>query len=389
MYIKYVLIENIRNHIRTEIVLEPNLNVFFGPNGSGKTSILEAISISTFSKSFVTNYDHQIVRHNENYYSIEIGAETDSQIPFTIRVIYQLSKGKEIRDSSGELLSSQNLIGRIPIVVLSPDMKQIIFGPPSERREFVDKIISQTDQYFLQKLINYKRILKQRNKLLFELSTGDRTQYELLEVWNQKLIETAAFIIHKRCIFSKIFAPMLTQSYESVSKGIESIGFAYAPFGFSNEEISELYQNDFPTNIILSVLQYQLQKFREKEIERGTTLFGPHKDDFQIFLNNAISSEVASQGQSKSILVALKYAEIEYLQKHKGTNPVVLFDDIFSELDLDRTERVLSLMNELKIQLMITTTDLSPISSVISKFETYGIFKVDSGKVEKLSLIHS
>ncbi len=384
MFIKHISLENIRNHISSKIHLEPNINILFGPNGSGKTSVLEAISIATFSRSFATKFDQNIVRNGEKHYAIEILAVSDKEVPFTIHVIYQLNKGKEIRDSSGQIISSQELIGTIPIVVLSPDMKDIVFGSPSSRRDFVDKVLSQTENQYLKKLIEYKRIVKQRNKLLWEIMNGNRNEIALLPIWNHKLIENASFIIKKRMIFTKEFSPLFAKSFDIVTNGKEQIEFNYSPFistGLTNlETLPRLEEKDS----IISFLNEQLERVSKKEIERGTTLLGPHKDDFFIKLNNSVASDVASQGQSKSILIALKYAEINFLQKTKETNPIVLFDDIFSELDLDRVYQVLNLMSNVKVQLLVTMTGINLIKDIIPNFETYGIFKVENGCVTKM-----
>ncbi len=242
MVLNYVKLENVRNHEQSEIDLEPSLNIFFGPNGAGKTSILEAISIASFSKSFITNYDQNIVRHGENYYTVEVGGSSQNGIPFTFSVYYQIGKGKEIRDISGGTISSIELIGQIPLVVLYPDMREIIFGPPSARREFVDKIISQTDTVYLKKLIEYKRILKQRNKLLSEIANGDRKQIDVLSAWNKKFIQTASYIIQQRGLFSYTFSFIVSEAFETITEGKESLIFDYQPFDFFTPENLVVFQ---------------------------------------------------------------------------------------------------------------------------------------------------
>ncbi|ROL56608.1 DNA replication and repair protein RecF [Bacteroidetes/Chlorobi group bacterium Naka2016] len=383
MVLNYVKLENVRNHEQSEIDLEPSLNIFFGPNGAGKTSILEAISIASFSKSFITNYDQNIVRHGENYYTVEVGGSSQNGIPFTFSVYYQIGKGKEIRDISGGTISSIELIGQIPLVVLYPDMREIIFGPPSARREFVDKIISQTDTVYLKKLIEYKRILKQRNKLLSEIANGDRKQIDVLSAWNKKFIQTASYIIQQRGLFSYTFSFIVSEAFETITEGKESLIFDYQPFDFFDFFTPEnlvVFRRYWYLDQILSILEQLLIKYAKKEIERGITLFGPHKDDFQLLFNGNNAREVASQGQSKSILIALKNAEVKYLQNKKNTAPIVLFDDIFSELDINRINQVLDLMKNLKVQLLLTTTEIDKIKNIISNFENYGVYKVESGK---------
>lgn len=386
MRLKHIVLENFRNHERTEIAFEPNLNIFFGPNGSGKTSILEAISITSFSKSFITNFDQQIVKHSKDYYAIEVEAESETKVPFKVYVQYQINKGKEIRDTSGQLLSSTELIGRIPIVILYPDMREIIFGPPSARREFVDKILSQTDQSYLKKLIEYRRIVKQRNKLLSEIASGDRSQIDVLFAWNSKFLHTAVDIVRARGLFAQTFSSLIQEPFEQITSGKEEISFAYEPFEFS-EIIDPASDANFSRNWDPKEIEFALnelrKKYSRKEVERGTTLFGPHKDDFGIFLNSVLARLVASQGQSKSILIALKNAEVAYLQNKLGTTPVVLFDDVFSELDFERVSKVLHILNNLKVQLFLTLTEIDKIKNIIPNFETYGIYKVENGVVEK------
>ncbi len=387
MHINQIFFENIRNHRQTKISFEPSLNIFFGPNGSGKTSILEAISIGTFSKSFVTKFDQNIVRNSTDYYALEISVERENHTPATIYVNYTIGKPKVIREENGQALTSQSLIGRFPTVILAPDMRGIIFGSPSFRREFVDRIIAQTDKVYLNKLYEFRRILKQRNKLLLEISKGNYVGFDLLHIWTQKLIETSVFIIKTRGNFVIKFAPIFEKCFTELTNSNEFASFFYSPFN-NNEINAELLQANYSDEIINLHLRSEFEKNAKRELERGQTLFGPHRDDFTILLNNSTASCVASQGQSKSILVALKYAEINYLKNSKQTKPVVLLDDIFSELDLNRVNQVLNILNNLNLQLFITLTEIDLIKPILINFETYSLFKVENGIVSKLDLFH-
>lgn len=387
MQINQIFFENIRNHKQTKLFFEPNLNLFFGPNGSGKTSILEAISIGTFSKSFVTKFDQSIVRNSTDYYALEIAIETESHTSAIIYINYTLGRPKVIREENGQFITAQNLIGRFPTVILAPDMRGIVYGVPSFRREFVDRIISQTDKFYLNKLYELRRILKQRNKLLLEISKGSSSGFDLLHIWTQHLIETSVFIIKSRGDFIVKFAPLFSECFSELTNCNEVANLLYSPFN-SNDINNELLQNNYPNEQIYLLLKSEFEKYEKKELERGITLFGPHRDDFTILLNNNLASSVASQGQSKSILVALKYAEINYLKNSKEAKPVVLLDDIFSELDLSRVNQVLNILNNLDLQLFITLTEIDQIKPILLNFETCGLFRVENGVVSKLDLFH-
>jgi recF protein len=352
MYLLRLNFENIRNHNITELFPSKNINVIFGRNGSGKTSILEAISIGAFSKSFVTSFDQNIVQNGKDYYLVEIEARSENGLPIGLQVLYQLNRKKEIKTTAGENLSVQELIGKVPVVVLSPEMREIIFGAPSMRREFVDRIISQTDANYLKSLLLHRRILKQRNKLLNEFQLGITNDTDLLKIWTLKFIEISAEVVSRRLRFFEHFPLFFERSYQILSNNQESINITYQPFEFPSN-LASLSHSD-----ILEILKSQADKYFDKEIQRGITLFGPQKDDFLILLNNQLARNVASQGQSKTILISLKYAEMNYLYEMQKTYPIVLFDDIFSELDNERITQVLKILSDTSVQFFLTTTEV-------------------------------
>lgn len=377
MFLVRVNFENIRNHIITQLFPSRNLNVIYGRNGSGKTSILEAISICAFSKSFISSFDQNIVRYGTNYYRVEIEGRSESGLPIGLQILFQLGKKKEIKSSSGENLTVQDLVGKVPVVVLSPEMREIIFGSPTVRREFIDRIISQTDQIYFRDLILNRRILKQRNKLLNDILLGNSKDIELLKIWTQKFIESSAEIIKQRILFFKDFPSLFINNYQVLVQRKEAVNLTYQPFEFPQE-----FEN-FTEEEISRILNLQAESFFEKELSRGITLFGPQKDDFIISLNNQQAKNIASQGQSKTILIALKYAEIQYIFKTKNTTPIVLFDDIFSELDKERVEQVLKVLSNNQIQFFITTTEIEGIKNFLQFCPDFKIFCVENGSVKE------
>jgi DNA replication and repair protein RecF len=380
MYLLRLNFENIRNHNITELFPSQNINVIFGRNGSGKTSILEAISIGAFSKSFVTSFDQNIVQNGKDYYLVEIEARSENGLPIGLQVLYQLNRKKEIKTTAGENLSVQELIGKVPVVVLSPEMREIIFGAPSMRREFIDRIISQTDANYLKSLLLHRRILKQRNKLLNEFQLGITNDTDLLKIWTLKFIEISAEVVSRRLRFFEHFPLFFERSYQILSNNQESINITYQPFEFPSN-LASLSHSD-----ILEILKSQADKYFDKEIQRGITLFGPQKDDFLILLNNQLARNVASQGQSKTILISLKYAEMNYLYEMRKTYPIVLFDDIFSELDNERITQVLKILSDTSVQFFLTTTEVDWLKKSLPSGSLVKSFYVESGKVSEVSL---
>ncbi|MGQ9818697.1 MAG: DNA replication/repair protein RecF [Candidatus Kapaibacteriales bacterium] len=374
MVLKKLAFENIRNHLNT--TLEPcnSINIFLGKNGAGKTSILEAISIACVTKSFVANYDYNIVTVGQNYYTIEMNAETEEGIPILFKVNYnKLHKKKEIINSDGTLVDARDHIGKIPIVILNPPMRDLIFGPPIIRREFVDRTISQVSRSYLDDLIRFKRIHKQRNKLLQDFINSGSRDHSLFEIWTEQFVRYASKIIIKRILFFNIFLPFFEQSLFEISGGREKANLIYKPFAFPCDFVSDEGE-------INSILSNQFLKYKSFELEKGITLFGPQKDDFLITINNNPAKEMASQGQSKSLLIALKYAEMKFLSSYKSVLPLLLLDDIFSELDVERIEQVMELISKDNVQTFITLTDLSYLSYFQKRKIAYQIFYVENGK---------
>lgn len=373
MVLKKLAFENIRNHLNTTFQPSNSINIFFGKNGAGKTSILEAISIACLTKSFVTNYDYNVVTLGQNYYSIELDAETEAGIPLSVKVFYRFRKKKEIINNDGTLIDARDHIGKIPVVILNPSMRDLIFGLPNTRREFVDRTISQVSRSYLDNLIRFKRILKQRNKLLQDFINSGIKDNSLFEIWTEQFIKYAAKIILRRFVFIDSFLPLFEQSLLEISKSKEKANLIYIPFAFPNTF-------DKDENGIIDILSKQFLKFKSLELEKGTTLFGPHKDEFQITINNNCAKKMASQGQSKSLLIALKYAEMKFLKNAKSVMPLVLLDDIFSELDSERIENVMELISKENVQTFITLTDLSYLLHFQKRKVSYQIFYVEDGK---------
>ena len=376
MKIEKINIANLRNHVYSEIEFCDGLNIFYGLNGSGKTSILEAISVCAFSKSFMPVKESTIIRQNSDFYSISANARNDYGIPYHVFIRNIAGSKKEIRSSLGDNLSPKDLIGELPLIVLYPDNKSITFGSPADRRDFFDRLLSQASRIYLDELIKLKKILRQRNNLLFNAKTDYHFDKTSVDVWTEMLLKTGTELTFRRAAFIAEFKPFFHDAYSFISAAKENVDIEYCPQGISPSPIN-LKSHDG----IFEYYKEYANKVSSEEFRRGVTLFGPQKDDMNIIINNGIARDIASQGQHKSLLIAMKFSEFNFLKSIKNETPLVLLDDIFSELDRVRALKTLDLLNKNFAQTFITLTDIDAILQVLPSDVNTKIFKVEDGVV--------
>lgn len=375
-----LVLENIRNHGRTELALSGGVNVFYGMNGQGKTSILEAVSLVGFSTTFVPGSDLSLVRRGAEYAFASASAYSDLETLYKVSIRLRPGERKEIQSSLGKRLSPQDIIGEIPLVALSPDNKNITAGAPQDRRKLVDSVISQASRRYMKDLVSYRRILKQRNALLSRGRSDYGFDYGLVEPWTEALIDVGAEIVVRRSEFLRSFSAIVQQAYSHIAGSHETVGFIYTP----NSLPPELFADHKTPSVAEVRTAYQTVAAgrRKEERARGVSVFGPQKDEIVMTVNGGVARECASQGQHKTLLVAVKMAEFEYLREIRLETPVVLLDDIFSELDSRRGTNVLDLMRS-DAQTFVTTTDPSIFYSNFSGDSRHALFAVHDGKAER------
>lgn len=380
MVLNSLKIENLRNHIATEVSFCNGLNILSGKNGSGKTTLLEAISIASLSRSFLPTSDSLLIRNGNNQYNIHAKAHTELNVPYQVHIVYVAGARKHISSSIGESLSPKDIIGELPVVVLSPDFKAITFGAPDDRRRFLDALLCQCNKRYVDEALNLKRILKQRNDMLNAAKKTGYCDTVMLDLWTDSLIQTATEITIRRLRFIKEFTPHFIKAYQKVSNAKEHVGLQYAAKSIA--EIIEI--GDADKEKVLTAFNTVARRLRQEELRRGTTLFGPQKDDIYIEINNGAARDFASQGQHKSLLIALKYAEYEYLYEQKSEIPILLYDDIFSELDEERTKNVLQTVVETGAQTFITATEADKIVTALPKSTELKLFSVENGLITEI-----
>lgn len=293
-----------------------------GNNGTGKTNLLDAIHYLCFTKSYFSRLDNMAVQQGKSGFRIEGHLLLNDQPEKAVCILRETGK-KEFSVNDQPYDKFSNHIGRYPCVVIAPDDAVLITGGSEERRKFLDALLSQVDTAYLQHLINYTRLLQQRNALLKSFAETGEKNFSLLDVLDQQLIHPGHYIFNKRKEFVVSFLPAVKHLYQSIAQ--------------QTEEINLLYETELMQNSLEELLKATRQK--DCMVQRTTT--GIHRDDIEITLANQPFRNIASQGQRKSLLFALKLAEMDVLKNEKGFAPLLLLDDVFEKLDEGRISNLL------------------------------------------------
>jgi len=335
-----------RNHADTVFDFGSRMNVLLGDNGQGKTNALEALSYCCLTKSFYASSDATVLQQGKEYFEVIATHESDNGKEYTVRVVYQdASKTKKFTINNVEAEKFSSVIGMFPVVILSPENNAITFGSPADRRKFIDLVISQSSASYVEDAVEYRRVIRQRNKILADAQGADCSA--LLTPWNEMLVTHGTRIIQKRKKFIQEFVPYVVEAYKKIAGGNEEPKIEYVSVISVNPESTE-------EEIRLLLAQKLLRRYKD-ELRFKTTLAGPHRDEISFSLNGLQLKHYASQGQHKTLLVALKVAEFFYLKERCKETPVFLLDDIFSELDEHRSQKLFALVESLG-QTFITAT---------------------------------
>jgi len=394
MVLKRIVLKSFRNYGNKEIIFNDKFNFIFGNNGHGKTNILEGISFTTFGKSFLGSSESDCVKFGENEFFIESEFENDLDNRDHIVLNYnQVTRSKSIHLNRERVSAfSSQIFGMFPFVFLSPKSLSITYGNPSDRRRFFDILISQTSRLYLDYLKDLAKILKQKNALLKNYSVHKKYSYremtDLLYSYNEKLTEVSSHIIFKRLNFLNEFRIFCDKNFSFLfsknEKGfINYFSDAFGEAGIENEDIDLLFIKERLDKLVS-------EKFDE-ELIRAISLAGPQRDEyvFKMSKNNP-GEEIfelknfASQGEHKTFLVALKLSEYDYLKDRKSTNPILLLDDILSELDENRVSKIISHLKDYG-QIFLTTTDKSYTEN-LKEFYSEGeisVFEIENGTIVK------
>jgi DNA replication and repair protein RecF len=350
MRFEWLEVRDFRNHQQTRLEAAVGATVLVGNNGEGKTNLAEAVSYVCLTKSFYADSDGHVVRQGSKGFSLEAELRSDSDIRFRVWVGYEHNTGTKALTVNGAPIGKMSeQIGQFPVVVLSPEQSGITTGTPAERRQFMDLVISQSSRLYLEDLLKYRRVLRQRNKVLLDAKLSQGNCRADLAPWNESLAETGSRLMHKRTEFVGEFRPYLVESYRQVAGPSEQLGTEY-------EANVRCETGEVPDAIRARIME--ALKEREQDEQRlGTSLAGPHRDELRLELGGFEARKFASQGQHKTLLIAMKLAELRFLRERSKETPILVLDDVLSELDGHRTTRLLELLPEFGQTFVTVTTD--------------------------------
>ena len=348
LFLKKISIINYKNILDKEYELDPKINCFVGDNGVGKTNILDAVYHLSMGKSYFNVKNDQLINRGKDYMLVDGVFELNNKnesIVFSLKI----GEKKVLKRNGKPYKKFSNHIGLIPVVLISPYDNDLINEGSSERRKFIDSIISQNDKEYLINLIAYTRVIQNRNKLLKQYNRSVDFDLDTIKVYDDQIYKLSDPIFKARDKFIKEFTPLVLEKYKHISDDKEKISIEYKS-DLINNNVENLIKDSFQKDVIL---QY--------------TSVGLHKDDFVFNIDENRIKRFGSQGQQKSFLIALKLAQFDYLKNETGNSPILLMDDVFDKLDLMRVKRIVEIVNSTNFgQLFLSDTDKERIEKVLS-----------------------
>lgn len=357
MIIKSIELTNFRNYESLSLEFDKGTNILYGDNAQGKTNVLEAIYLSSITKSHKGSKDQDIIRFGESEAHLRTYLEKDGDT-YKVDMHLRKSGSKVIAVNGQKLKKAAGLLGLLNVVFFSPEDLSIIKNGPSERRRFIDMELCQLDSFYLYNLNNYNKIVNQRNKLLKDIYTNYSLK-ETLDIWDSQLISYGSKIIERRIAFINQLNEIIYDIHKKLSGDKEEILIKYEP------------------NVLIEEFESKLKQNQEKDIKLKMTTVGPHRDDICIDVNGIDIRKFGSQGQQRTAALSLKLSEIELVKKITKDTPVLLLDDVLSELDSNRHKYLLDSIGN--IQTIITCTGLDDF--VNDRFEINKVFKISNGRI--------
>ena len=368
MFLNSLELNNFRNISKLNLKFNKNINIFIGNNAQGKTNILESIYFLAITKSHRTNNEFNLIKNNELYTKVSCVFKNDLDSTNYLSILLN-EKGKKVSINNLVQKKISNYLSRLNVIMFCPDDLEIIKGSPSIRRRFINIELSQLNNEYLLLLKEYGQLLKQRNEYLKQKSNAkfDKNYFDIL---TSKIIEKNIKIIKYRYDFIDELNKYLLPTFKNISD-MGNLSIEYKSFISRDELIKEDIEKD---------IKKRYDNLFTNELLQKTTLLGCHKDDFKLYLDDLDVMSYCSQGQQRLSILSLKLAEIEVFKKIKNTYPIILLDDIFSELDENKKNNIIKYFKN-DIQIFITTTELNNINQELK--EKSDIYIVNNGTIEK------
>ena len=377
MKIKSLKLLYFRNYLSTNIEVHPSLNVLVGNNANGKTNIIESIFCLALGKSYRTKSDSECIMFGETATAMScIVNKNDKDLDIMLGIN---NKGKSAKIAGIKKTKLTDFVGELNVVLFSPEDLQIVKGSPALRREFMNREFYQFSRIYHKYYLMYQHLLKQRNSYLKDMRKNPKDEMSLayLETLTSQLAKVALYITKERVSFVQDISKLTYKNMLNISNGQETLKIKYKSSVLDALNITEINDESFTEENLTKVMM----KRSFDDIMRGSTKIGPQHDDLEFYVNDLDAKMYASQGQQRSIVLSLKLAEINYLKEKTGTYPVLLLDDVLSELDKNRQLKLLDAINE-NVQTFITTPSISDIKEDLLKKAK--VFKIEDGNISEI-----
>ncbi|OFI05404.1 DNA replication and repair protein RecF [Clostridium acetireducens DSM 10703] len=363
MYIDYIYLENFRNYNNLKLKLNKSTNIFIGDNAQGKTNILESIYYCSIGKSHRTNKDKELIKWDKSDCKIKINV-CNNRLNKNIQVRISNDGKKYININSIKINKISQLVGNLNVVMFSPEDLKIVKESPSYRRKFLNIELCKLSKKYYYNLVQYNKVLNERNSLL---KKWNKNYNEMVDIYDNQLANFGGYVIKERYKYIKQLNEKSNIIHKDITSGLEKVDFKYITCinNIKNPNL-DFYEN--------------LKKNRKHDFEKKTTSIGPHKDDFLININSRDSRKFASQGQQRTLVLTIKFTALEIIKEITGEYPVLLLDDVLSELDDNRQKYILKSIDN--IQTIITCTGFKNIENYIN--DKTMVYKVYSGLVKNL-----
>ncbi|MFL2101246.1 DNA replication/repair protein RecF [Desemzia sp. FAM 24101] len=369
MYINEMKLTNYRNYADAEVTFSNGINVFLGENAQGKTNLMEAIYVLAMARSHRTSSDKELIQWEKDFAKIS-GRVQKKNSSFPLEIVLS-KKGKQARFNHLEQKKLSSYIGNLNVILFAPEDLSLVKGSPSVRRKFVDMELGQMNPVYLHHLVEYQHLLKSRNLYLKQLSMKQASDLTFLEVLTEQMAAHGASILAERFLFVEQLQNWAQTIHQEISKQKEVLEIHY------HSSVPLENPTDKDANYIHLMDTYKANQTRE--LEQRTTLTGPHRDDLKFYVNGKNVQTYGSQGQQRTTALSVKLAEINLMQEMTGEYPVLLLDDVLSELDDSRQTHLLKAIQN-KVQTFLTTTSLDGIEKNL--IEAPRVFNIDQGQVE-------
>lgn len=374
MKIKTLKLLYFRNYLSLNMNMHPSLNILVGNNANGKTNIIESIFCLALGKSYRTKSDSECIMFGESATAMScVVSKNNKNLDIMLAVN---NKGKSAKIAGVKKSKLTDFVGELNVVLFSPEDLQIIKGSPALRREFINREFYQFSRIYHRSYLMYQHLLKQRNSYLKDMRKNPKDEFALgyLETLTRQLVKVALYITKERSSFVKEISELTYKNMLNISNGQEKLEVRYKSSLLESLNIKDISDEKFTEDNIVNTMM----KKSFDDIMRGSTKIGPHHDDLEFFINNLDAKMFASQGQQRSIVLSLKLSEIYYLKEKTNTYPVLLLDDVLSELDKNRQLKLLDAINE-NVQTFITTPSIADIKEDLLKKAK--VFRVENGTV--------